>query len=175
MGGLHGLGGAAWPNGPGAPAHQGPCGHNRGNPRVSLGAKPPPPFPPWPPPPLGRRPPWPPALDGAWGLPRAPPHPLYKERRGQGWPHPSRHKASRPPLPLLLHIRPALVLRRSPAGFSPRISTATPSCCWICEAVYFTSAARWNEERKDFIDTVRTTEYGSAAGTQHRMIDYINI
>ena len=53
-------------------------------------------------------------------------------------------------------------------------TTTTPSCCWDSEGIYHTSAARWNGERKDFIDTVRVTEYGSAAGLQHWMIDYIN-
>ncbi|KAK1609635.1 hypothetical protein QYE76_033308 [Lolium multiflorum] len=36
------------------------------------------------------------------------------------------------------------------------------------------SAARWNGEGKGFIDTVRATEYGSAAGLQHWMIVYTN-
>ena len=62
-----------------------------------------------------------------------------------------------------------------PCRNSSRISTTTPLCCWNLEVIYHTSAARWNEERKDFIDIVRMTEYGSAAGTQHQMIDYINI
>jgi hypothetical protein len=53
-------------------------------------------------------------------------------------------------------------------------TTTTPSCCWDFEGIYQTSAARWNGERTGFIDTVRTTEYGSAAGFQHRTIDYIN-
>ena len=52
-------------------------------------------------------------------------------------------------------------------------TTTTPSCCWDSEGIY-SSAACWNGERKDFIDTVRVTEYGSAAGLQHWMIDYIN-
>ena len=53
-------------------------------------------------------------------------------------------------------------------------TTTTPSCCWDSEEIYHTSAAHWNGERKDFIDTVRATEYGSVAGLQHRSIDYIN-
>ena len=53
-------------------------------------------------------------------------------------------------------------------------TTTTPSCCWDSEEIYHTSAARWNGERTGFIDTVRTTEYGSAAGLQHGTIDYIN-
>ena len=47
-------------------------------------------------------------------------------------------------------------------------TTTTPSCCWDSEEIYHSSAARWNGERKDFIDSVRATEYGSAAGLQHR-------
>nr|XP_051207196.1 uncharacterized protein LOC127322829 [Lolium perenne] len=46
-------------------------------------------------------------------------------------------------------------------------STTTPSCCWDSEGIYHTSAARWSGERTGFIDTIRTTEYGSAAGLQH--------
>ena len=46
-------------------------------------------------------------------------------------------------------------------------TTTTPSCCWDSVEIYHTSAARWNGERKGFIDTVRATEYGSAAGLQH--------
>ncbi|KAK1626306.1 hypothetical protein QYE76_000621 [Lolium multiflorum] len=45
-------------------------------------------------------------------------------------------------------------------------TTNTPSCCWDSVKIYHTSAARWNRERKGFIDTVRATEYGSA-GLQH--------
>jgi hypothetical protein len=47
-------------------------------------------------------------------------------------------------------------------------TTTTPSCCSDSEEIYHTSSSRWNGERKDFIDTVRVTEYGSAAGLQHR-------
>ena len=53
-------------------------------------------------------------------------------------------------------------------------TTTTPSCCWDSEGIYHTSVARWNGERTGFIDTVRTTEYGSTAGLQHGTIDYIN-
>jgi hypothetical protein len=53
-------------------------------------------------------------------------------------------------------------------------ATTTPSGCYDSEGIYHTSIARWNGERTGFIDTVRTTEYGSAAGLQHWMIDYIN-
>ena len=58
--------------------------------------------------------------------------------------------------------------------FFSSTTTTTPSCCWDSEELYHTSAALCNGERKDVIDTVRTTEYGSAAGLQHRTIDYIN-
>ncbi|KAK1650229.1 hypothetical protein QYE76_068034 [Lolium multiflorum] len=34
----------------------------------------------------------------------------------------------------------------------PSTTTTTPSCCWDSEGIYHTSAARWNGERKDFID-----------------------
>ena len=54
-----------------------------------------------------------------------------------------------------------------PCSFSSSTTTTTPSCCWNLEEIYHTSAARWNGERKGFIDTVRATEYGSAAGLQH--------
>jgi hypothetical protein len=53
-------------------------------------------------------------------------------------------------------------------------TTTTLSCCWDFEGIYHTSAARWNGEKKDFIDTVRMTDYGSVAGLHHRTIDYIN-
>jgi hypothetical protein len=59
-----------------------------------------------------------------------------------------------------------LRLRRSPAGISPpppprRRAAGIPRGST-------TSAARWNGERKDVIDTVHVTEYGSAAGLKHR-------
>jgi hypothetical protein len=47
-------------------------------------------------------------------------------------------------------------------------TTTTPSCCGASEESYNTSSAHWNGERKDYIDTVRAIEYGSAAGLQHR-------
>ena len=54
--------------------------------------------------------------------------------------------------------------RRSPAGILPPPPPPRRRAAGRREEIYITtSAARWNEERKDFIDTVRATEYGSAA------------
>jgi hypothetical protein len=55
---------------------------------------------------------------------------------------------------------------RSPAGFSPPLPPPRHRAAGIPRGST-TSAARWNGERKDVIDTVRVTEYGSAAGLQH--------
>ena len=99
--------------------------------------------------------------------------PLYKEGQGDGLATPLSHQlAAAPPLSLPLHTLSRTW--RSPAEILLQITTTTPSCCLDSEVIYHTSAARWNGERKDFIDTVRTTEYGSAAGTHIESIDYIN-
>ena len=115
--------------------------------------------------PLCRRPPSP---RWARGEPNRPP--TYK-RRGRGRRrHTPSHLAGRPLSPSSI---PLSRLGEALQSFSST-TTTTPSCCWDFEEIYHTSAARWNGERKDFIYTIRTTEYGSAAGLQHRSIDYIN-
>lgn len=104
-------------------------------------------------------------------------------RRGQGSPPRLYKREGRtevqhiiPPSP----SRPSLPPPSSYAGLAkpcrnfPSTSTTTPSCCWDSEGIYHTSAAHWNGERMSFINTVRTTECGSAAGLQHKTIDYIN-
>ncbi|KAK1608254.1 hypothetical protein QYE76_031927 [Lolium multiflorum] len=53
-------------------------------------------------------------------------------------------------------------------------TTTTPSCCWDSVEIYHTSAARWNGRGRSFIDTVRATEYGSAAGLRTGTIVYTN-
>ncbi|KAK1665934.1 hypothetical protein QYE76_054093 [Lolium multiflorum] len=55
----------------------------------------------------------------------------------------------------------------SQGSYYAHVNCAQASCCWDSEGIYHTSAALWNGERTGFIDTVRTTEYGSAAGLQH--------
>ncbi|KAK1699415.1 hypothetical protein QYE76_016112 [Lolium multiflorum] len=52
--------------------------------------------------------------------------------------------------------------RRSPAEFFST-TTTTPSCCWDSEGIYYTSAARWNGERKELHRHRTRDEYGIAA------------
>ena len=159
-----GRGGAAWPNGPGAPALMG----QTAPPKENLGFLGWENLPFWggrsspPTPPLGRRP------RGLGQPPNRPSH-LYKEGEGQGRHHPKLPLAGRPLFPLSSSTIPCSGCLAKPCRIFFSTSTTTPSCFWICEEIYITtSAARWNEERKDGIDSVRATEDGSAAGTLHR-------
>jgi hypothetical protein len=102
-----------------------------------------------------------PALDGFWETLTLFPH--YIKRGGLAGHSCSVRNPNLPPL-----LPPSFScsgLGEALQEFSS--TTTTPSCCWDSEGIYHTSAARWNGERTGFIDTVRATEYGSAAGLQH--------
>ena len=99
---------------------------------------------------------------GAKATPGRPPR--YIKRRG------GRGAALLHPLTLAAPLSSTTTLYRlgEALQFFSSTTTTTPSCCWDSEGIYHTSAARWNGERTDFIDTVRAAEYGSAAGLQHQ-------
>ncbi|KAK1647801.1 hypothetical protein QYE76_065606 [Lolium multiflorum] len=97
---------------------------------------------------------------------------VIREGGGRGRSHPFTPNPGCPPLSsttTLLRLGEALQFFSSSTT-----TTTTQSCYWDSEGIYHTSADSRNGDRTDFIYTVRTTEYGSAAGLQHGMIDYIN-
>ncbi|KAK1607767.1 hypothetical protein QYE76_031440 [Lolium multiflorum] len=98
---------------------------------------------------MGRGPPWPAS-------------PLYKEGGG-----------GRPHHPTIASSSGRLSLHYT-LPWASSTTTTTPSCCWPLKEIYHTSAARWNGRGRSFIDTVRATEYGSAAGLQQGTIVYTN-
>ena len=162
-----GRGGAAWPNGPGAPAPHGPNRPTKGNPMFSLwkGGKTYL---------FGREEftsnssSWMAPLGGFW-LPQTDLPSYIRRRRGKGEVHLELCLAWPPLHPSRSPHNPVPGSRRSPAGSSPPLPPPRRRAAGRREEIYITtSAARWNEEGKDGIDSVRATEDGSDAGTLHR-------
>ena len=114
-------------------------------------------------------PPFLPCAGAAQGAALAAP-PSINRGEGQPTPYPFTPKSGCP------LSSSTITLRRlgEALQFFSSTTTTTQSCCWNSEESYHTSAAHWKGVSTDFIDTVRTTEYGGAAGLQHRTIDYIN-